>query len=124
MGWTHWRKIADRWQWYGEHFDHDGPACYELGTGGPRGGAIQPHYVGETSNERSRIQCYAKHGSRLSKIIDWHLKNGWYLYYRARCCATKEAAKQMQDNLLRAFQYDWNVVLKRIEQGKICCVTT
>jgi hypothetical protein len=76
MGWTHWRKIADGRQWYGEHLDHDGPACYELGTGGPPGGAIQPRYVGETSNERSRIQCYAKHGSHLSRIIDWHLKNG------------------------------------------------
>jgi hypothetical protein len=111
MGWTRWRKIADRDQWFGEHFDYEGPACYELGTGGPRGGAIQIHYVGETTSERYRIQCYARHGSHLSQLIDWHLRQGWCLYYRARCCVSKEAAKQMQDNLLRRFQYDWNVVL-------------
>ena len=60
MGWTRWRKIAESNQWFDEHFDYEGPACYELGTGGPRGGAIQIHYVGETKSERSRIQCYAR----------------------------------------------------------------
>jgi hypothetical protein len=111
MAWTRWRKVADRNNWFSEHFDYAGPACYELGTGGPRGGAIKIHYVGETNNERSRIACYARHGSHLSMIIDSHLRQGWCLYYRARCCVSKEAAKEMQDNLLRRFQYDWNVVL-------------
>ena len=111
MGWTRWRKIADRYQWFSEVFDYDGPACYELGTGGPRMGAIQIHYVGETASERERIACYAKNGSHLAKIVNSHLRDGWTLYYRARCCQTKAAAKQMQDNLLRRFEYDWNILL-------------
>jgi hypothetical protein len=117
MGWTAWRKIADRYEWYSAGFDYDGPACYELGTGGPRGGSIQPHYVGETGNERSRIQCYARDGSHLSDLIDDHLKRGWCLYYRARACATKADAKRMQDNLLARFTYDWNIILHKKKQA-------
>lgn len=84
------------------------PACYELGTGGPRGGSIQWHYVGETKNECQRIKQYARHGSHLSEIINWHLREGWHLYYHARAFTTKELAKVRQDILLRRFQYDWN----------------
>ena len=74
--------------------------------------AIQQwHYVGETTNERSRIKCYARNGSHLSKIINRHLNAGWHLYYRATGCVSKIAAKQMQDNLLNRFKYDWNKML-------------
>jgi hypothetical protein len=106
--WTRPRLIATKSGWFDFLLDHDGPACYELGTGGPRGGAIQWHYVGETDNERRRMICYARSGSHLSQLIDWHLKQGWYLYYRGRACATKNLAKTMQDNLLSRFKYDWN----------------
>ena len=111
MGWTRPRVIAVKGKWVPELLDNDGPACYELGTGGPRGGNIQWHYVGETTNERSRIKCYARNGSRLSEIINWHLNRGWYLYYRAVACVSKITAKQMQDNLLNRFKYDWNQML-------------
>jgi hypothetical protein len=40
MGWTKWRKIADKKYWYGDEFDYEGPVCYELEIGGPRGGVI------------------------------------------------------------------------------------
>ena len=106
--WTQPRLIAQGRQFLDEGLNYDGPCCYELGTGGPRGGRIQWHYVGETLNERQRITGYARHGSHLSPIIDWHLRQGWSLYYRARACASKEQARQMQDNLLRKFSYDWN----------------
>jgi hypothetical protein len=96
-------------QWFDDAFDYDGPAVYELGTGGPRYGKIQPHYVGETANERLRMAAYARHGSHLSSTIDWHLRNDWTLYYRAACCATKKQAKEKQDNLLSRYAYDWNV---------------
>lgn len=52
--------------------DQDGPAYYEIGTGGPRGN-IAWHYVGETVNEKNTNAC---------------------------ACPSKGAAKQMQDNLL------------------------
>ena len=115
--WTKPRLIAYRNEWFEDCFDYEGPACYELGTGGSRAGNIEWHYVGETKNERERIRCYAKHGSHISDTIDWHLRQGWHLYYRARACATKALAKKMQDNLLRRFKYDWNTVLNRTEDG-------
>jgi hypothetical protein len=111
MGWTQPRKIACGKEWFDDSFDRAGAACYELGTGGPRSGNIQWHYVGETSNERKRIQTYARSGSHLSSIIDWHLKEGWTLYYRACACSSKADAKKMQDNLLDRNIYDWNTML-------------
>ena len=111
MGWTRPRLIAVKGRWFSDLLDNNGPACYELGTGGPRGGNIQWHYVGETTRERIRIQCYAQNGSHLSKIINQNLNAGWSLYYRATSCVSKVAAKQMQDNLLGRFKYDWNQIL-------------
>lgn len=107
--WTRWRKLADNNSWYDHEFDYDGPACYELGIGGPRGGNIQPVYVGETSNEKRRITAYARHGSHLSGIIDSHLRRGFNLYYRAQALSSKAVAKRMQDNLLNGYTYDWNI---------------
>jgi hypothetical protein len=118
MRWTSWRLLADKRTWYDEDFDWEGPACYELGTGGPRGGSIEPHYVGETTNERRRIAAYARHGSHLADIIDDHLRRGWCLYYRAISYPSKPRAKMLQDNLLGRFEYDWNVVLNRRGSAK------
>ena len=111
--WTEPRLIAFGSSWYECWDDYHGPACYELGTGGPRGGSIQWHYVGETSNERQRMIVYARDGSHLSATIDWHLREGWGLYYRSRAYPTKLLAKQAQDNLLARFEYDWNTLLNR-----------
>jgi hypothetical protein len=111
MAWTGWRLLANRKEWFDDQFDHDGPSCYELGTGGSRGGDIQPHYVGETKNERKRMCQYACHGSHLSKTIDWHLKEGWCLYYRGTALKTKAAAVEMQNRMLARFKYDWNQML-------------
>ena len=102
------RLIAYKNEWYDDSFDYDGPACYQLGTGGPQGGDIQWHYVGETSNESQRISTYARDGSHLSSEINWHLRQGWHLYYRAIACSTKEEAKQMQDSYLSQYNFDWN----------------
>lgn len=54
MAWTEWRLLATPTDWFCGDLTHNGASCYELGTGGPRGGSIQIHYVGETSNEKSR----------------------------------------------------------------------
>lgn len=106
--WTGLRKIADGNAWYPDCFDYDGPACYELALAGPRGGSPQIVYVGETGNERARIMCYARNGSHLSEVIDWHLARGWSLYYRAHAALTKEAARRMQDARLARYFYPWN----------------
>jgi hypothetical protein len=105
--WTAWRKLADKKFWYANEFDHEGPACYELGVGEPRNGNILPVYVGETANEKKRLIDYARHGSHppLTDFIDKHLKEGYTLYYRAQAMPSKSAAKRMQDNLLNRYQY-------------------
>jgi GIY-YIG catalytic domain-containing protein len=113
MGWTNWRKIAEKGTWCDEELDHDGPACYELAIGGPRGGDIRPVYVGETVNERTRVIAYASHGSHLADIIASHLRRGWSLYYRAQARPSKRAAKGTQDRLLKEFEYDWNILMNR-----------
>ena len=111
MSWTDWRLLARKGEWFDDAFDYEGPACYELGTGGARGGKIEPHYVGETKNERARMQQYASHGSHLSETIDWHLNQGWSLYYHGWMLPSKKAAVEMQNRLLAQHKYDWNVVL-------------
>lgn len=111
MGWTRWRKIAERAEYIDDWSDYDGPAVYELATGGPDGKRIRVHYVGETQCESARIGAYARHGSHLRRIIDDHLDRGWSLYYRAIACTSKDEAKRRQDDLLRRFEYDWNIVL-------------
>jgi hypothetical protein len=111
MAWTKWRLLAEPKEWFDASLDHQGPACYEIGTGGPRGGNIQIHYVGETVNEKKRMSSYGSDGSHLSKIIASHIRRGWRIYYRAIACNSKDAAKRMQDNLLGRFEYDWNKLL-------------
>jgi hypothetical protein len=91
--------------------DWDGPACYELAIGGPRGGRLRIVYVGETSNEKHRVAAYAQHGSHLSQIIHQHLRDGWHLFYRARATRSKRAAVEVQNNLLDQWDYGWNILL-------------
>jgi GIY-YIG domain-containing protein len=109
MGWTLWLKIADRNTWYSAAFNYNGAACYELALAGPNGGNLRTVYVGETGNEEQRIAAYAAHGSHLSDIIDFHLRRGWCLWYRAQARSSKSKAAQMQNRLLERFDYDWNL---------------
>lgn len=106
--WTSWRKIADSGGWYDEQFDYEGPACYELGVG-PTSTRVSPKYVGETSNERARMSQYASGSSHLEKEIAHYLGRRYNLYYRGIACSSKKEAKEMQDNLLDRYVYDWNV---------------
>lgn len=112
--WTEWRKLADSRHWYPEELTWDGPACYELGIGGPRKGAMRTVYVGETDNERRRLSCYARSGSHLAELIDAHLDEGWCLYYRAQARPSKREALAMQNRLLARFWYEWNKQLNHL----------
>lgn len=112
--WTEPICVAYKNEWYDDGIEHKGAACYELGTGGPRGGNIEWHYVGHTVNERRRMSQYGRDGSHLAKIIKWHLRQGWHLWYHAIACDSKEAAAQMEKNLLKRWEYDWNEKLNRI----------
>jgi hypothetical protein len=107
--WTKWRKLAQGRIWSSVEFDHDGPACYELGIGGPRGGSISPVYVGETKNEKSRMALYASGNGHVERHVRAALRAGKALYYRGVALRTKKQAKQMQDRMLDRFVYDWNI---------------
>ena len=109
--WTNWRKVSDRKYWYGDDLDWNGPACYELAITGPRGGGLRIVYVGETRNEKMRLIAYASYGSHLSEVINWHLNQGWNLYYRAQLKKSKETAVRAQNRLLHKFEYGWNISL-------------
>lgn len=111
--WTKWRKIAEGNRWFSEELDWDGPACYELAVGGPRGGGLERVYVGETDCEKRRIADYARLGSHLTDIIKEHLNQGWSLYYRAQIKSSKQEAIRMQNNLLARHDYKWNIRLNR-----------
>ena len=70
---------------------------------------IKPIYVGETGDEYTRIHQYAQNNSHLGGCIRRHVSSfGVELYYRSQRLATKAAAKEMQDNLLRKFDYECN----------------
>jgi hypothetical protein len=110
-GWTEWREIARGGEWFDDLLDWDGPACYELGIAGPRGGDLRIVCVGETVNEKKRVAAYARSGSHLAGIIASHLRQGWSLCYRAQAAPSKQAAKRMQDSPLARHEYDWNILL-------------
>lgn len=110
-GWTRWRRIANKREWFDAELDWDGPACYELAIAGPRGGDMRIVYVGETINERRRVADYARSGSHLADIVARHLAQDWNLFYRARAHKSKAAARRMQDAMLKRWDYDWNLLL-------------
>jgi hypothetical protein len=111
MAWTNWRLLADRSSWYSDLFDHVGPACYELSIAGPRGGNRTITYCGHTVNEKARLSNYGRDGSHLATIIVRHLRQGWFLYYRARACTTKDKAEAMERRMLDKYDYPWNILL-------------
>lgn len=108
--WSELRKIADENFWYPQSLNYEGPACYELVIAGTRKGNAKIVYVGETKNEKCRITSHARRSSHLSEIIEWHLAQGWHLYYRSQALPTKEMAFQMQNRLLSKRYYPWNTV--------------
>lgn len=109
MRWTNWRILLKPGVDFEPDLDYEGPACYELGVGGARGGGIRPYYVGETCNERARMNQYARDGSHNNGPIGEVLRAGKCLYYRACAMSSKQEAKSMQDRMLRKYKYEWNV---------------
>jgi excinuclease UvrABC nuclease subunit len=109
MGWTDWLEVADVSEYNSDNIpEWEGPACYELGVGKPRGRSIEIMYVGETNCLRKRIASYARDGSHLEYYIDDELNSGKILHYRFQRKASKEDATILQNNLLEKYDYPWN----------------
>jgi hypothetical protein len=82
-GGTRPRLLAHRNEWHDTNPDHESSVCCEIGTGGPLGGNTDWHHVGETANKKKRMSHYGRRGSHLSKMIDYHLRQGWQSYTSA-----------------------------------------
>jgi hypothetical protein len=106
--WTAWKKLADRRQWYSAALPDPEPGCYELATGGPRGGNLVIQYIGETGNLRSRLRSYGQTGSHLGVLIDAELRRGSSLFFRVYRRSCKEEAVAMEYRQLRRWLYQWN----------------
>lgn len=109
--WTSWQKLAvgkESWSWD----DLEGRlACYELGLGGPRRcSSPRVVYVGETGNLRQRLSVHVSHAAdNLRHALDWHLRQGWGIYFRVCFVRSRSAGKRMQNSLLEKYDYDWNI---------------
>lgn len=57
------------------------------------------------------MRQYASRGSHLSVKIESSLRRGNKVYFRMQALKSKAAAKQMQDNLLHRWKYEWNTHL-------------
>ncbi len=106
---SNWYLLADRDNYYLDELDYDGPACYELGIKEPGDYEPYPVYVGETGNLSARMESYAVDGSHLSDPIDYHLDQGFTLYFRFIPVRTKEFAKRLEKKYLDEIDYDWNL---------------
>lgn len=102
-------KLAYGREWFPEHLRYGGPATYELGLGGPRYGDIEPVYVGETGNLKTRMSDYGKKGSHLFDVINEALDKGYALYYRYQRRRTKITAQRSEMYYLDRYDYDWNI---------------
>lgn len=108
MRWTQLQKLADKKRYYIDKLNYAGPSCYELTIRNPDTGTEEIVYVGETQNEAVRLRRYGSSGSHLAKLIDWHLRQGWVIRYRACALPSKAHAIRMQNNLLAKYDYRWN----------------
>jgi hypothetical protein len=106
--WTNWKKLADRGQWYSDALPDAEPGCYELATGGPRGGNLVIRYIGETGNLRSRLYSYGRTGSHLGVLIDAELRRGSSLFFRVYRRSCKDEAVAMEYRQLKRWFYQWN----------------
>lgn len=58
---------------------------------------------------RERIVAYTKGGNHKKDLINAALRSGWELWVRFKHAEDEDAAKHMEDNLLRTYNYAWNI---------------
>ena len=114
MGWTQWRRLANKDVWYPDTLGYEGAACYELGIKGKWKRYIIKTYVGNTDNLRRRMTEYAKNGSHLHSIVSKYWKYDYTLLYRYYALSSKQKAVNMEKELLEKYgleRYPWNTHL-------------
>ena len=111
MGWTQWKKLASRTDWYPDSLDYDGAACYELGIKRKWKHDLIPTYVGKTGNLKTRMSQYARNGSHLRKLLVKYWKYDYVLWFRYYPLENEAKAKTMEEKSLSDFgleRYPWN----------------
>lgn len=119
MGWTQWKKLANKFDWHPENLSYDGPACYELGIKGKWKHYVIVTYVGNTGNLNSRMYQYAQNGSHLKKLLKKYWKFEYTLWFRYFQVNTKNQAVRMERNRLSEFgleRYPWNSYLGGVRE--------
>lgn len=58
---------------------------------------------------QERIVAYTKGGNHKKDLINDALRIGWELWVRFKPAENVDAAKSMENNLLRTYNYPWNV---------------
>ena len=114
MGWTKWKKLANKDKWYPDTLDYDEAAAYELGIKGKWKHFVIQTYVGNTGNLKQRMTQYAKDGSHLHVIVSKYWKYGYTLWYRYYRLSSKQKAENMEKELLEEYgleKYPWNTYL-------------
>lgn len=110
MRWSRWIFLADYTGY--EPCNYDGPGCYELAIGGPRGGNLVIKYIGETSNISRRMRDYGHGagGSHHAARIFMELRGGKSIFYRFIKTNSKIEAKKLQDLFKNnnPEKYPWN----------------
>lgn len=111
MGWTYWKKLANKTDYYSNDIEYLGPAVYELGVRGKYKKIITPVYVGETNNLKTRMTTYATTGSHLRSYANKYWRMGYTVFFRFQYADSKKKAKKLQDELLKKYgleRYPWN----------------
>jgi hypothetical protein len=85
------------------------PACYELALGLSEG-PLFVVYVGESKdvNQRIRRHCSRSNGTKKLLIKEAEGK-GWTIWVRVRYAHGKDDAKHMESELLKKYDYAWNL---------------
>ncbi|MGC8516263.1 MAG: GIY-YIG nuclease family protein [Thermoplasmata archaeon] len=111
MGWSRWKELATKEEWYPDNIRYSGPACYELGIKGKWKRYVIQTYVGSTGNLQQRMTQYARNGSHLHRIVSKYWKYDYTLWYRYYPFPSKQKAEEMEGDLLNKYgleKYPWN----------------
>jgi hypothetical protein len=87
---------------------HDGPICYELATRKSDSSQSQRMYVGESQNGTRRVTAHLRGHTSLRNHIERASDEGELLMYRIWPAPTKDAARQLERELLTEYDYPWN----------------
>ncbi|XP_058206644.1 protein EFFECTOR OF TRANSCRIPTION 2-like isoform X2 [Rhododendron vialii] len=96
------------------------PGLYELGRivvprahSGRKNGNLDSHlidpvYLGQTDNVRTRLQCYGRDGAHLDGLFSEAFSNGYSIVFRWAPMKNKAEAEKTETRLLETYDYAWN----------------